>query len=137
MVISADGSTIEGDQMFVKPIPPILLPNTVQYIPYLGSERYGPTWDDANPITLNHVRLDDVSQIKFSNRSETIDFTAMLYIDVQTTNQVTNGVSQSLTIVPKEKDHIIYNGLTYQIDKVIVLQTDSGVHHYECQLNRV
>ncbi|MDD9147828.1 putative minor capsid protein [Sporolactobacillus sp. CQH2019] len=123
--------------MFIKPIPPIMLPNTVQYVPLISNDRYGNTWDDSHPVTITHVRVDDVSQIRFSNRSETIDFTSMLYIDTYTSNQVVNGVEQDLAIVPKEKDHIIFNGLTYQIDKVIVLQTERGVHHYECQLNRV
>lgn len=123
--------------MLIKPIPPIMLPNTVTYISYTGTDRYGDTWDEANSQTITHVRVDDVSQIRFSNRNETVDFTSMLYIDAKTSNEVVNGIEQDLTIVPKEKDHIIFNGLTYQIDKVIVLQTDRGVHHYECQLNRV
>lgn len=117
-----------------------MLPNTVQYVAYAGSDRYGDTWSDT-PVTLVHVRVDDSSQIKFSNRSETTDFTSMLYIDTKTTNQLdSSGVDQDLSIVPKQKDHIIYpvgGTATYQIDKVIVLQTDRGVHHYECQLNRV
>lgn len=114
-----------------------MLPNTVQYVAYTGSDRYEDTWSNT-PVTLVHVRIDDSSQIKFSNRSETTDFTSMLYIDTKTTNQLdSTGVETDLAIVPKEKDHIIFNGFTYQIDKVIVLQTDRGVHHYECQLNRV
>ncbi|EST11260.1 putative minor capsid protein [Sporolactobacillus laevolacticus] len=123
--------------MLIQPIPPILLPNMVQYVAYTGSERYDDTWDDTNPVTIVHVRVDDSSQIKFSNKAETTDFTSMLYIDTKTSNEVISGVERDLSIVPKQKDHIVFNDLTYQIDKVIVLQTDRGVHHYECQLNRV
>lgn len=129
--------------MLIKPIPPIMLPNTVTYIAYTGSDRYGDTWDEANPKTITHVRVDDVSQVRYPNSNynssgETNEFQSMLYIDTKTSNQLdTNGVEQDLSIIPKEKDHVIFNGLTYQIDKVIVLQTDRGVHHYECQLNRV
>lgn len=123
--------------MLIKPIPPIMLPNTVQYIAYTGSDRYGDTWSDV-PVNLIHVRIDDSSQFKPQRLTEVVDFDSMLYIDTKTTNQLDSSGSEiDLAIIPKQKDHVVFNGLTYQIDKVIVLRTDRGVHHYECQLNRV
>jgi hypothetical protein len=123
--------------MLIQPIPPILLPNTIQYVAYTGSERYDDTWDEDNPVTIMHVRVDDSSQFKPSRLVEVNDFDSMLYVDTKTSNEVIGGVEQDLSIVPKEKDHVMFNDRTYQIDKVIVLQTDRGIHHYECQLNRV
>lgn len=119
--------------IFIRPIPPIMMPHTVQLHSYNGSARYGDSY--ADPVTITHVRVVPKSQLKFGANAETIDFISMLYIDVNTSNQVVNGIEQDLKIVPKEKDKVTYDGKDYIISNANELLAGNEVHHYECELN--
>ncbi|MCR2847676.1 hypothetical protein I6J17_07970 [Heyndrickxia coagulans] len=132
-------SVSEVITIFVRPIPPIMMPHTVQLQSYSGSSRYGESY--ADPVTITHVRVVPKSQLKtqltFGFNAETIDFASMLFIDVSTSKQITDGAEQDLKIVPKEKDKVIFKGKEYVIQSADELLAGDKVHHYECGLNGV
>lgn len=132
--------TVEQDStvimMFIRPIPRIMMPDTIQYSALGADTRYGNTY--GTPITIRYCRLIPKSQLKFSQQAETIDFSDMLFIDPRTSRQDLNGADVTLTITPKEKDKITLNGIDYMVINANALYVDNGtLHHYECTLNRM
>lgn len=124
--------------MLIQPIPLILMPHTVQLSAYDSEKpgRYGSNYDD--PITIQHVRVDDVSAIKFSKYAAQVDYQSMLYIDCITSNQLdVDGNEVDLAIVPHEQDKITLSEKDYKITKVNACQATGTVHHYECEMNAI
>lgn len=110
--------------------------DTIQYSALGADSRYGNTYD--TPITIRYCRLIPKSQLKFSQQTETVEFSDMLFIDPHTSRQDLNGADATLTITPKEKDKITLNGINFMIINANPYYVDNGVlHHYECQLNRM
>lgn len=123
--------------MLIRPIPPVLLPNKVDYSTLSGGGRYGDIYDE--PISLVNVRVVPKSQLKYASTNETLDFNSILYIDPHTSKQLdANGNKVDIAINPKEKDKITFDGVTYIIVNANELLVDANkIHHWECTLNRM
>lgn len=123
--------------MFIRPIPRIMMPDTIQYSQLGADSRYGNTY--SAPITIKYCRIVPKSQLKFSQQAEQVDFNSMLFIDPHTSKQLgANDSELDITIEPKEKDKVTLNGQDYEIVNANPYYINSGVlHHYECTLNRM
>jgi hypothetical protein len=108
----------------VRPISRRLLGDTIQYAAYESAGRHG--GDYAGEITVTHTRIVASEQLSVSARQRFGDATAVLVVDTRNSSPV---------IVPKAKDRIEHNGITYIVDKVLAAK-DFGthVHHYEASL---
>ena len=108
----------------VKPIPIHLLPDTVTYEEYEGSERWGDTW--TAPVTLSNVRVEDMSSLTMSNIREQREFKALLFFDVV--------ISKSdIPFAFIEKSKVTHNGVEYVVNKVTPVRAFK-LHHFEVEL---
>lgn len=108
----------------VKPIPQKLLPDTVTYEEYDGNERWGDDWKP--PVTLLHVRFQEMSTLSISNIREQREFKSLLFFDV-----VNSRFSGSFEF--KEKSKVTFNGQSYVVNKVNPIHAFK-LHHYEVEL---
>ena len=108
----------------IRPIPVHLLPDSVTYEEYEGSERWGDNW--KSPITLSNVRVQEVSSLTLSNIREQRQFTSLLFFDA-----VTSKADAPFVFVEKSK--VTYNGQSYVVNKVNEVKAFT-LHHYELEL---
>jgi hypothetical protein len=111
--------------MIVKPIPKILLPNSVSYQEYIPDTGEGATWNTA--VTLSDVKIDEQKQFRRNSNGAEIVGNAMLYYDYVN--------SSGLTDKPTNESKVIYDGKTYFVVDTDILRANSDTpHHYEILL---
>ncbi|MFX3618723.1 MAG: putative minor capsid protein [Sporolactobacillus sp.] len=108
--------------MKILPIPIKLLPHSISYAAYSGSERYGDSW--ADPDSVDHVRVVPSSQVTASNLSQQTDYSYLVIID---------SVHTSPQITPTEKSKVDYGDLSLKILKVNECWAENKLHHWECE----
>ena len=108
----------------MKPIPKRLLKNQVSYLPYSNDTGEGAGYGSS--VTLNNVRIEEMTQLSQSKDGNEVVGNAMLFYDLVN--------SSGLTSTPLNHSKIIFNGRTYHIVNTDILRANANPHHYEILL---
>jgi hypothetical protein len=112
--------------MVVKPIPVHLLPDTVQYEEFQEGDGISSSDGYKAPVTLEHVRVQYLSNIKRNTNSEELLYEAMLFYDV-----INSDPSGPFEFIQKSK--VTFDGKTMIVEKVNPVVAIK-LHHYEIGL---
>lgn len=108
----------------VKAIPSKLLIHSIEYEHYTGNDGWDDTWDE--PITINNVRVEPVSQISRSSNAEGEQASHVVVVD-----RVHSSVFPDFAI----KSRITFNGDPREVvDVKPFYGFGSKPHHYEVSL---
>ena len=102
-----------------------MLPNQVIYQKYKADEGEGSSYE--NPVTLEHVKIDEQKQIVYTSNGAELVGNAMLYYDLVN--------STGLDEKPVNESLITFEDRTYTVVDTDVLRGNSNrPHHYEIKL---
>lgn len=109
----------------MRPIPKKMLPNKVTYQKYLSDDGEGSSY--ADPVTLDHVKIDEQKQIVYTSNGAELVGNAMLFYDLVN--------STGLDEKPVNESLIIFEDRTYTVVDTDILRGNSNTpHHYEIKL---
>lgn len=112
--------------MRAPPIPKIMLPHTIVYRAYNGTDDFGsPTY--GNPVTIERVRIDETTVFSRDGTQTRIVANGVIFIDAVNSSPFLNFEEQSL---------IIFNGRELVVQKVIPYYQpfSADIHHYELEV---
>ena len=112
--------------MRAPPIPKIMLPHTIIYRAYNGSDDFGnPAYD--NPVTIERVRFDETTVFSRDGTQTKIVANGVIFIDAVNSTPFLNFEEQSL---------VIFNGRELVVQKVIPCYQpfSADIHHYELEV---
>lgn len=109
----------------IRPIPKRLLPNNCIYKKYLGNTGEGDDWGEDTLI--NHVKIEEKTQLKVTSNGREIIGNARLFYDLVN--------SSGLSDEPVQNSKIIFNNKEYRVIDSDILRADQNTpHHYEVLL---
>jgi hypothetical protein len=107
-----------------KPIRKSLLVHEIGYQEYDGNDRLGETYKPSINVSL--VRVEPKRSVVVNTNNESIVSNTLLFIDAYHT---------APRIVPKEKSKVVFEGVSYIVQKVNTFYAGSNrVHHWEAIL---
>lgn len=107
------------------PIPKKMLPNKATYLKYKADDGEGSSYEE--PVTLDHVKIDEQKQIVYTSNGTELVGNAMLFYDLVN--------STGLDEKPVNESLIIFEDRTYTVVDTDVLRGNSNrPHHYEIKL---
>lgn len=112
--------------MRAPPIPKIMLPHTIVYRAYNGTDDFGSTIY-GNPVTIERVRIDETTVFSRDGTQTRIVANGVIFIDA---------VNSTLFLNFEEQSLVIFNNREFVIQKVIPCYQpfSAAIHHYELEV---
>jgi hypothetical protein len=107
----------------IEPMPKELLIHTVEYEEYTERDRYGNEFKE--PVTLEHVLVQPVSNISRSATADQVAFSSLLFFDCVH--------SRPSDVEFVKNSRITFNGKSMTVNKINPIYT-FDLHHYELEL---
>ena len=112
--------------MRAPPIPKIMLPHTIVYRAYNGTDDFGSA-TYGNPVTIDRVRFDETTVFSRDGTQNKIVANGVIFIDAVNSAPFLNFEEQSL---------VIFNSRELVVQKVIPCYQpfSADIHHYELEV---